>query len=1073
MIAGYYRHPTIAGDTIVFVSEDDLWSVSTSGGVAHRLTANPGSVLFPKLSPDGSQIAFTSKDEGQADVYVMDTTGGPARRITFWGAITHTVGWSPDGRSLIVSSDWQQPFGGWMHLHAVPLDGSPATPWNVGPARAVSQRGRGTVLGRYSLDPARWKRYRGGRAGTIWVDTNGAGDYAPLVELEGNLADPMWIGRRIYFISDHEGHGNIYSVTPTGRNIERHTHHEDFYARFASSDGERIVYHSGADLWVFDPRSNDTRRIDVTLPSARPQLNRRFVAASKHLESVDLHPEGHSVALVSRGTAATMPAFEGAPTRYGVGSATRHRLTTWLADGKRVISVTDDGGEERLVIEHADGSGEAEYVEDDFGRVRTIEVAPSGADRIVITNHRHEAMLVTLDTGRTRMLYHSPHLWIRGTSWSSDGKWIAFGAPISENLSAVFVANARSGRVHQVTDGAHQDGGPSFDPGGKFLYFLSSRTYDPVADSLMHDYSFPATTKPYMVVLDPLTLSPQNDEMREPRAPGAPPQNGSSNGKAPEDDGPPETKIVFNGIGNRIEALPVRHGAYRQVVGAAGKVFFASFPLSGSIGTPPAPGPQGKLEAYDLAANKVEPVADGVGAVTVSADGKVLGIMGAKTLRVVPIAWKGGEKNGPETPGRESGLVDLDRVRIEVTPSDEWRQMAVEAWRLQREHFWQPDMASVNWSGVLKRYLPLVDRIGSRGEFSDFMWEMQGELGTSHAYEMGGDYLPEPTNRQGSLGVELGVTARGVTTISDVLIGDVWEADASSPLGSSGLDVRVGDRILKVDGQTIDRTHSVQAALADRAGKPVVLEVRRGSRRSRQLAVKPLASETTLRYRAWVTANRDYVTAQTGGRAGYIHIPDMGVAGFAEFHRNWLQAVDKDGIVVDVRFNRGGNVSQLLLQKLLRRRLGWRVMRWSDPTRFPSGSPAGPMVALTNESAGSDGDIFSHTFKMHGLGPLIGTRTWGGVTGIWPQQSLVDGTITTQPEFGSWYEDVGYGIENYGTEPDIEVPITPQDYTAGVDPQMDRGIAELQELIAAAEPVRPTLPKHQSMRPPKLPRRVE
>ncbi len=1068
MIAGYYRHPTIAGDTIVFVSEDDLWSVESTGGVARRLTANPGSVLFPRLSPDGLQVAFTSRDEGQPDIFVMDVSGGPTRRVTFWGATTHCVGWAADGASIVVASDWQQPFAGSMHIHTVPLDGSPSTEWNVGPARALAQRRQGIVLGRNSLDPARWKRYRGGRAGTLWADSKGSGDYTPLVELAGNLADPMWIGRRIYFLSDHEGHGNIYSVTPTGRNLERHTHHEGFYARFASSDGQRIVYHCGADLWLFDPSTGESVQLDVTLPSARPQLNRRFVPASNSLESVELHPEGHSLAFVSRGTAVTMPAFGGAPVRHGADSSIRYRLTTWLPDGKRVLSVTDDGGEEQLVLSAADGSMDVEYHAGDFGRARAIEVAPTGADRVLISNHRHELIIFNLETGKSRTIYKSAHSWLHGICWSADGQWVAFGASISENLSALFVANARSGRVHQVTDGSHQDGYPSFDPGGKFLYFLSSRIYDPVPDSLMHDYGFPVSDKPYLVVLDDKTISPVNEEMRPPTAPGSPPSNGKTDAKT--DDGPPKTTITFAGIEQRIVALPVPHGRYRQVEGANGKVFFVSVPLSGTVGKAPAAGPEGKLEAYDLAANKVETVTEGVSGVTVSRDGKVLGILAGKKLRVVPTSWKGGEKNGPDKPGRESGLVDLDQIRLEVVPVDEWRQMAREAWRLQREYFWQPDMASVDWVRVLKQYLPLVDRVGSRSEFSDFMWEMQGELGTSHAYEMGGDYRPEPTYRQGSLGIDVDVTARGVTTVANILAGDAWDPKVTSPLAGSGLNVSVGDRIVSVDGRPIDRRHSVQEALADRSDKPVMLEIRRGTRKSHQVAVKPLASETAVRYRTWVNANRDYVLDKTNGQAGYIHIPDMGVGGFAEFHRNFLQAVDKEGIVVDVRYNRGGNVSQLLLQKLLRRRLGWRISRWNEPKGFPYGSPAGPMVALTNESAGSDGDIFSHTFKLHGLGPLIGTRTWGGVTGIWPQQSLVDGTISTQPEYGSWFEDVGFAVENYGTDPDIEVHIRPQDYAAGIDPQMDRGIEEILKIMATAGPSIPKFAKHPSMKAPKLPR---
>ncbi|MDH3307136.1 MAG: S41 family peptidase [Acidimicrobiia bacterium] len=1071
---GYYRHPTIAGDTVVFVSEDDLWSVTAAGGTAHRLTANPGSVSFPKLSPDGSQVAFTGRDEGQSDAYVMDIDGGPARRLTYWGATTHVAGWKHDGLTVFVSSDWAQPFSGWQHLHEVPTDGRPKTALNLGPARAISfaPGGDGVVIGRFSLDPARWKRYRGGRAGTLWIDRGGTGEFAPLVSLVGNLADPMWIGRRIYFISDHEGHGNLYSVTPTGRGLKRHTNHEDFFARFAASDGKRIVYHCGADLWLFDPATDEAGRLDVTVPSARPQRNRKFQSPGKHLESIDVHPQGHSLAVVARGAAFTMPAWEGAPTRHGEVSAHRSRLATWLPDGERFVAVTDALGEEQLVIRSADGTGEPRYIGGDIGRARDLAVAPTGTDRVVVTNHRHEVILVNLERGSQRTLYRSSHSWIHGTSWSPDGRWIAFSASPSRTTAGLYLADARTGRVRQITDGAFSDAVPAFDTSGKYLHFLSSRTFDPVPDALQHDYGFPKAYKPHLLVLDESTPSPFNAELRAPRPPGAPPSgNGDSkSGKDKKSEGPAETRIDFEGLSDRIVAYPMPHARYKHLVAGHGRVLMTSFPVSGALPRPPAEqASQGKLEAYDFAADKVETVMEGVSGVAVALDGKTMAIAGDKKVRLVPIGYKG-DKNGPDQPGRDGGMVDLDRIRIEVQPPEEWGQMFSEAWRLQRDYFWREDMAEVDWQSVHERYRPLVDRVASRAEFSDLMWEMQGELGTSHAYEMGGDYRPEPTYKQGSLGIDAERLPRGGWRLTEIHRGDVWDPTATSPLGAPGVGVRPGDRIVAIDGVDITKASSPNLALADRAGRAVTVTIRRASQRPRTVAVKALATEFRLRYRDWVEGNRRYVADQTEGRAGYIHIPDMGPGGFAEFHRSWLADLDKDGLVVDVRFNRGGNVSQLLLQKLLRRRIGYRVTRWREPTGFPYESPTGPMVCLTNENSGSDGDIFSHTFKLHGLGPLIGTRTWGGVTGIWPQQALVDGTVTTQPEFGTWFTDVGFAVENYGTDPDIEVVITPQDYLAGRDPQMDRGIAELVAIIEAAGPLRAELGPHPSMKPPRLPR---
>ena len=1050
---GYYRHPTIAGDLVVFVSEDDLWRVSTEGGAAERLTANPGRMSFPRLSPDGRHVAFTSRDEGHSDVFVMSVDGGPADRLTYFGANSLPVGWTRDGSAVIVSSDWQQPFAGDYHLWTVPLDGGAPVPLNVGPARAMSRapRGGGRVLGRHSLDPARWKRYRGGRAGQLWIDRTGSGEYAQLgADLNGNLADPMWIGQRVYFISDHEGHGNIYSVTPTGRNIARHTDHGDFFARFAHSDGSRIVYHCGADLWLLDPAADGPEQLDVRIPSARPERSRRFEKPGRFVETVDLHPSGHSLALVARGHAFTSPLWEGAVTRHGEGSADRERLLTWLPDGERVAYMTDAGGEEKIVVRKADGTGDSTVIEGDFGRAREMIAAPAGTDRVAISNHRHELLIVDLSRGTVRKVYEAPFFWLHGIAWSPDGRWLAAGASQNEMTSSIVVTNARSGRSRVITRPEFSDAYPAWDPGGSFLYFVSNRSFNPFYDAHFHDYSFPQAGVVAVVPLERTQRSPFSTAQATPRPPGAPPEsaNGKDNGKD-NGDGPPEVKIDFTGIEDRVVRVPGADARYARVKGAAGKILYLSFPMAGSLSGPNS-GPKGKLEAYDFASQKAETVAEGVSGFTVSADGKVIAYLAGRKLRVVPLGFKDDGSKAPDKPGRESGWIDLNRFRLVVEPGDEWGQMLHEAWRLQREYFWRKDMAKVNWNAVLRRYGPLVDRVGTRSEFSDLMWEMQGELGTSHAYELGGDYRPEPRVRQGSLGVDLARTARGVWSVERIPRGDSW-TKAASPLAAPGLDIREGDRLVSVDGVTVGRSQTPYAALADRAGQPVTVEVQRGRTRARRVVVEAIGDEFSLRYRDWVNRNRKRVHEATNGRAGYIHIPDMGATGFAEFHRSFLSELEKDGLVVDVRYNRGGNVSQLLLARLLRKRLGYRITRWNPARAFPYESAPGPMVCLTNESSGSDGDIFSHTWKMHGLGPLIGTRTWGGVTGIWPQQALVDGTVTTQPEYGSWFDDVGYEVENYGTDPDIEVVIAPQDWVAGRDPQMESGLAELQRLLDAEE----------------------
>ncbi len=1034
---GYYRHPTISGQSVVFVVEDDLWTVSTDGGLAHRLTANPGTHAGPRFSPDGRNIAFTSRDEGRMEVHLMEADGGPSRRLTYFAANTRVAGWRKG--EVLVASDHRSPFNGWFHLWAVPTDGSPARSLEVGPGSAIAIGDQGTVLARYGFDPSRWKRYRGGLAGRLWID-RGEG-FKSLITLDGNLASPMWVKRRLFFLSDHEGVGNLYSVTPTGRSLRRHTDHSDFFARFPSSDGQRIVYHVGGDLWILDPGTGENRPLDVRIPSARAQRNRRFVPVARHLGSLDLHPEGHSVMLTSRGSSFTMPLWEGAARRHDPGSSVRERLACYSSDGRKMFVISDASGDERLLVRDMT-NGEETQLDKDLGRVRSMAVSPGTAARIAITNNRHELLLVEPGRRSVRLLHRSPFSWIVGCDWSPDGKWLAFGAATTRTTSNLFLYELSSKKIHRIGRAEFGDRAPAFDPEGKYLYFLGGRFYEPIPDSIFHDYGFPRATKPMALVLASGTPSPFDVAQRTPRGPGA-------GGPDPKPaSGTEEVVIDVDGLSGRVVAFPVAPGAYTSIAAGRGKVFFTSRPLQPQA---PADGPPKQtLQSWDFASDKLDLVSEGLTGVALSADRKAMALLYGRKLRVVPSGWKD-DKNGKDAASRETGWIDFDRVRLEVDPGSEWRQMFDEAWRLQRDFFWTEDMGGVDWSAIHSRYRGLVDRVSSRAEFSDLLWEMQGELGTSHAYELGGEYRPEPTWTQGMLGADL-VWSRGTWRVQKVPEGDSWSEE--SPLARPGVGVIAGDRILEIDGTPVDRLHSPESQLVHRAGKSVEITVSRGRTKPRQVVVTPLASETVLRYRDWVNTNRARVKESSDGRNGYIHIPDMQAAGFAEFHRGFRAEVDCDGLVIDVRFNRGGNVSQILLERLLRKRLGYRVTRWRGMTVFPYDAPAGPMVCLTNELTGSDGDIFSHTFKQHGLGPLIGTRTWGGVVGIWPQQSLVDGTVTTQPEFGTWFNDVGYAVENYGTDPDILVEITPDDYRRGVDTQLERGMVEL-EAILASLPSRP------------------
>ncbi len=1089
--AGYYRHPTILGDAVAFVSEDDLWTVPLAGGIARRCTVNPGTLSFPVASREGRQIAFTGRDEGPAEAYVMDVEGGAPRRLTWMGALTQTVGWTPDGREILCASDWGQPFRGLMHLYAVPAAGGAPRPLGFGPARAASfaPDGRGVVIGRNSGDPARWKRYRGGTAGTLWVDRRGDGGFAPLVLLGGNLASPMWLGDRIWFLSDHEGYANLYSCTPTGRELRRHTQHEDFFARFPTTDGRRIVYHAGADLWVHDPAEGASRKIDVRFPSTRSDRGRKFVPAARHLEAYDLHPQGHSIACVCRGGAFTLGLWEGATRRHGPVSSARTRLARWLPDGKRLVAVNDEGGEEGLVVFPADGSAERRRIPGDFGRPTDLVVAPVGADRVALCNQRQQVIVVDFASGkaRTRMLARSEWGRIEGLAWSADGRWLAWGFPDARRTCVIQLWDSRAGGAPiAVTASGFRDVRPTFDPEGRWLYFVSWRIYDPVYDSMQFELGFPRGSRPYLIPLRRDLASPFAAATRPLRAPGAPPVTPAAGvGRKPPAARPPTpVEIDLAGIAGRVVAFPVPEGRYGEVRGTAGRALFSSYPVEGALdvnwlplGDSPA---KGRLEAWDFETSKSERLLERVTDFALSADAKVLAVRSGNRLRVLPAGAKADAKPPADEPGRESGWLDLDRMRLAVVPHEEWRQMFREAWRLQRDQFWTPDLSGIDWPGVHDRYLPLVDRVSTRAEFSDLLWEVQGELGTSHCYEMGGDYRPEPGWHQGFLGADLEQDARtGAWRVARIPRGDSWDERRASPLAAPGVNVGPGDEILEVAGEPVGREAAPYERLVNLPGRDVTLKVRsagkpRKGKRPRPAAprtvtVKTLREEYPLRYRDWVEANRARVHAATDGRVGYLHIPDMGPNGFSEFHRYFPAEVDREGLVVDVRWNGGGHVSQLLLEKLARRRVGYCASRWMQPESYPGDAPMGPMVALTNEYAGSDGDIFSHCFKLYRLGPLVGKRTWGGVVGIWPRHGLVDGTWTTQPEFAFWFQDVGWAVENYGTDPDIEVEVRPQDWAAGRDPQMDTALAEMRKLLRTHKPRVPELQDRPKLRPGKLP----
>ncbi|GHO74059.1 tricorn protease [Ktedonobacter sp. SOSP1-85] len=1077
-VQGYIRYPHIFQDQIVFVTEDDLWVVRDDGGRAERWTAGVGEVSHPRFSPDGKFLAFVGREEGPSEVYVMPATGESARRLTFQGATCRVLGWSPDGREILYASNAGQFTPRFQTIFAISPEGGLPRALSYGMANATSYGSQGgVVLGRNIREPAYWKRYRGGTVGHLWCDVEGDGTFKRLLALDGNLADPCWVGERIYFLSDHEGVGNIYSCTPAGEDLRRHTTHHDFYARSLASDGQRLVYHAGADLYLFDPQTEETRQVSVQMPSMRTQRNRKFATASHYLDTYALHPQGYAAAFTTRGKAFTMGNWEGSVLQHGEPDGVRYRFLEWLNDGQRLVAVSDATGEERLVIFNPEDASEPRVLaEAEFGRAVNLAVSPTD-DVVAITNHRQELLVVDLETGSLRVLDRSEYARIAGISWSPDGKWLAYGFAISGQKTAIKLCELESGATHQVTDPILEDVSPAFDPEGKFLYFIGARHFTPQHDSHQFEYSFPRGSKPYAIMLKRDQRSPF---IPEPKAPGE--KESSANAKSEENGSTPDGKaqengtlneksngekakegeekkpitIDLEGIRERVLPFPVGEGRYTAIRGIKGKALFSSWPMENTIPDEPDHAhPKGIIESYDFENYKTEKILEGVGGFDLSRDAKTLIYRSHHRMRVVKAGEKPKTENGASN--RETGWLDLNRIKVSVLPAAEWRQMFAEAWRLQREQFWNEDMSGIDWQAVYEQYAPLVERVSSRSELSDLFWELQGELGTSHSYEMGGEYRKAPHYHQGFLGVDWSYDAEKQRyLITRIVKGDTANNHETSPLTLPGLEVAVGDAVLAINGQRVSSERTPQELLVNQARHEVQLTIEDAETQEiRTVTVKTLRSEYPARYREWVEENRRRVHELSDGKVGYIHIPDMGTHGFSEFHRSFLAEYDAPGLLVDVRWNGGGNVSGLLLEKLARRRIGYDFQRWGQPDPYPQTSPRGPMVALTNEHAGSDGDIFSHSFKLMGLGPLLGKRTWGGVIGIHPRHRLVDNTVTTQAEFSFWFKDVGWNVENYGTDPDIEVDIAPQDFARQEDPQLERAVSEVLRVIDEFETLEP------------------
>jgi tricorn protease len=1072
MPAGYLRYPHIHGDLLTFAAGDEVWLAPAAGGRAWRLSADDAPVSYPRFSRDGSQVAWTSWRDGSPEAYVAGTEGSAPTRLTYWGdPVTRVAGWTPAGEVLAVTAA-NQPAQKYRRAYAVPGDG--VTPPRLLPFGAVTDLAvedagtallTGTVAGEYAF----WKRYRGGRIGRLWLATPADPLFTQVLpDLNGQLASPMLIGGRLFFLSDHEGTGNIYSCALDGTGVRRHTDHDGMYARNPSTDGQRIVYHVAGDIWILDsPEAPGPRRLDITLGSPAAARTPGLVSARDHLGGLDCDKTGQASVVEVRGTVHWLTHKDGPARALHVDPAARARLPRVLGETGQVAWVTDASGEDALEIASTTGATDSRVLAGgSLGYVMALTASPDGGT-LAASARDGRLLIVDVASGRVTELATSDNGLIEGLSWSPDSAWLAWSEPVGRSLHRIRMARIlgsaggpggvappgqHSGTIVDVTDGRFADTSPVFTLDGLYLAFLSQRSFDPVYDAHTFDLSFPFGGRPYLVPLAADTRSPFG-----PVPEGRP--LGQDNGDDPAD--PPAVTVDADGLAARVLTVPVEEGRYRYLRAVKGGLTWLRAQVSGVLGEGGAglddDRPRPSLQRFDLRKREVKELVGALDWYCVSGDGTRLVIRDHDELRVVPSARK-------QDDAGETVTVDLTRARFLADPDALWRHAYDEVGRFVRRDYWTPDMSEVDWDGALGAYRPLLDRIRSAADFADLLWEVLGELGTSHAYVAAAWNGTRHYTPVGLLGADLSRDDSGRWVVDRVLPGESSDPRARSPLTAPGVAVGPGDELVAVDGQPVDSARGPWPLLAGTAGKPVELTLLAGGTTPqdppahggatrppippgppspsglRRVVVVPLRSDRRLRYQDWVASRRRLVRELSDGRLGYLHIPDMMGEGWAHFHRDMRTEMARDGLIFDVRGNSGGHISELVVEKLARRVTGWSMGRWMQPRTYPREARRGPMVTVADEFAGSDGDIVTAVVKLLGLGPVVGTRTWGGVVGIEGYQHLIDGSAITVPRFAIYFDEYAWGVENYGVDPDTEVLITPDDAAAGRDTQLETAV---------------------------------